>query len=225
MNADPQLEPGWRAALAHELESPEWELLQDQLLAERQHGNVVLPPASAVFAAFDHTPFDQVRVVIVGQDPYHGPGQAMGLAFSVPADVRVPPSLRNILRELESDVGIDAHGHGDLRPWADRGVLLLNTSLTVRAHEAGSHARLGWERITDAAIRELGQRREGIAFVLWGRHAQAKASLIDPSRHLVLTAPHPSPLSARTGFFGSKPFSSVNRYLESRGEEPIDWSL
>jgi len=180
---------------------------------------------SLVFNAFDHTPFEQVRVVIVGQDPYHGPGQAMGLSFSVPRGMAQPPSLRNVLTELESDLGIPRAAHGDLTRWADQGVLLLNTSLTVRAHDAASHSGKGWERLTDAAIRALAEERDGIVFVLWGRHAQAKRTMIDARRHLVLCAPHPSPLSASKGFFGSRPFSQANAYLAAQGHAPIDWSL
>lgn len=222
---DPQLEPGWKRALAHEFDQPYLHSVKAELLAERARGVAVYPPPRAIFAAFDHTPFDRVRVVIVGQDPYHGPGQAMGLSFSVPRGVQPPPSLRNMLTELDSDLGLPRPDHGDLTAWADRGVLLLNTSLTVRGHEAGSHSGLGWERLTDAAISALSDQRDGLAFVLWGRHAQSKARLIDATRHLVLRAPHPSPLSAHRGFFGSRPYSQVNAYLESRGESPIDWSL
>ncbi|MCW2973208.1 MAG: Uracil glycosylase superfamily [Thermoleophilia bacterium] len=219
------LEPGWSHALARELDSPGMRSVQAELLEEQARGAAVYPPPRAVFAAFDHTPFEQVRVVIVGQDPYHGPGQAMGLAFSVPRGERVPPSLRNVYRELEADLGVPAPDHGDLTAWADRGVLLLNTSLTVRAHEAGSHARIGWQHFTDAALQALSDRREHVVFVLWGRHAQAKLPLIDQARHLVLQAAHPSPLSARHGFFGSRPFSQANAYLESHGAAPIDWLL
>jgi uracil-DNA glycosylase len=163
--------------------------------------------------------------VIVGQDPFHGPGQAMGLCFSVPRGVATPPSLRNMLTEIEADLGIPAPVHGDLTYWADQGVLLLNTSLTVRAHEAASHAGKGWERLTDAAIQALADQREGLVFLLWGRHAQAKRTMIDARRHLVLCAPHPSPLSASKGFFGCRHFSQANEYLAARGERPIDWSL
>lgn len=222
---DPKLEPGWKAALADEFEQPYLHAIKQALRGERAAGHVAYPPARLIFNAFDHTPFDQVRVVIVGQDPYHGPGQAMGLSFSVPRGVAVPPSLRNIFTELEQDLGIERPEHGDLTAWADRGVLLLNTSLTVRAGEAASHSGLGWERLTDAAIRAVSDQRHEVVFLLWGRHAQSKQALVDPGRHLVLTAPHPSPLSASKGFFGCGHFSAANRYLVEQGCEPIDWSL
>ncbi|MCW2949851.1 MAG: ung [Thermoleophilia bacterium] len=199
--------------------------LKQELLAERERGVTVFPPASSIFAAFDRTPFDSVRVVILGQDPYHGPGQATGLAFAVPREARIPPSLRNMYVELESDLGVKPAAHGDLRAWADQGVLLLNTSLTVRANEAASHAGLGWQRLTDAALKALAEQREHVVFLLWGRHAHAKAQFIDPARHLVLKSPHPSPLSAHRGFFGSRPFSRANEYLVEHGATPIDWAL
>lgn len=219
------MEPTWREVLEPQLQSPPVEELRAFLRAEDGAGKTVYPPRPRLLAAFDHTPFDDVRVVIVGQDPYHGPGQAMGLAFSVPRGVAVPPSLRNIFTELESDLGIPRPTHGDLTAWADGGVLLLNTSLSVRAHVAGSHAGAGWHHITDAAVQALSERHEGLVFLLWGRHAQAKAALIDPSRHLVLRAPHPSPLSASKGFFGCRHFSRANAYLVERREQPIDWAI
>lgn len=222
---EPQLEAGWKAALADEFRQPYLHELKRALQDERAAGRRTYPPARLVFNAFAHTPFDQVRVVIMGQDPYHGPAQAMGLSFSVPRGIAVPPSLRNMFTELENDLGIARPEHGDLTHWADQGVLLLNTSLTVRAGEAASHSGLGWERFTDAAIRALSTRRDGIVFLLWGRHAQSKQALVDASRHLVLCAPHPSPLSAAKGFFGCGHFSAANRYLHERGVEPIDWSL
>lgn len=199
--------------------------LQRFLDDEHAAGRVVYPPEPEVFAAFDHTPLDRVRVVVVGQDPYHGPGQAMGLSFSVPRGVDVPPSLRNVFTELGTDLGIDRPPHGDLTTWADQGVLLLNSSLTVRAQEAGSHAGAGWQRLTDAAIRAVSDRCDHVVFLLWGRHAQSKQALVDVDRHLVLTAPHPSPLSASRGFFGCRHFSRANAYLVEHGREPIDWSL
>ncbi len=222
---DPKLEPSWKRALAEAFAHESAQELKTFLQSERDAGRQTFPPMSLVFNAFEHTPFDEVRVVIVGQDPYHGPGQAMGLSFSVPRGVPIPPSLRNMFRELETDCGITRPSHGDLTHWADQGVLLLNTSLTVRAHEAASHAGRGWERITDAAIRALAEQRDGIVFLLWGRHAQSKRTMIDERRHLVLTAPHPSPLSASKGFFGCGHFSQANAYLVERGEPPIDWSL
>lgn len=222
---DPQIDASWKRALEAEFGSAYMHELKAFLQAERAAGRAIFPPMRQVFAAFDHTPFDQVRVVIVGQDPYHGTGQAMGLSFSVPRGIDVPPSLRNVFTELQSDVGIERPTHGDLTHWADQGVLLLNTSLTVRAHEAASHSGKGWEQLTDAAIRALAEEREGIVFLLWGRHAQAKRSMIDHRRHFVLSAPHPSPLSASKGFFGCRHFSQANEYLAARGAQPIDWSL
>jgi uracil-DNA glycosylase len=219
------LEPGWRAALANALATPGTESLRRDLLAEESAGIDIYPARAKIFAAFERTPFEQVRVVIVGQDPYHGPGQAMGLSFSVPRGVAVPPSLRNIFTELGSDLGVERPTHGDLTAWADQGVLLLNSSLTVRAGAAGSHARAGWQPITDAAIRAVSDQREHVVFLLWGTHARSKASLIDPSRHLVLEAAHPSPLSASKGFFGCHHFSRANAYLREHGQPPIDWSL
>jgi uracil-DNA glycosylase len=220
-----RIEPSWAEALAAEFDAPETDELRTFLESERAAGHVVFPPMSLLFNAFEHTPFEQVRVVIVGQDPYHGPGQAMGLSFSVPRGVAQPPSLRNVLVEIEAELGIPRPEHGDLTHWADQGVLLLNTSLSVRAHEAASHAGRGWERLTDAAIRALAERREGIVFLLWGSHARRKAAMIDRSRHLVLEAPHPSPLSAHRGFFGCGHFARTNEWLTQRGEQPIDWSL
>ncbi|MCF0212733.1 MAG: uracil-DNA glycosylase, partial [Bacteroidales bacterium] len=177
-----------------------------------------------IFAAFDHTPFHKVKVVILGQDPYHEPGQAQGLCFSVPNGIKVPPSLVNIIKEINSDLGVAIpEGHGDLTGWADQGVLLLNATLTVRAHQAGSHQRHGWETFTDAAISALSQQRSGLVFLLWGSYAAAKSALIDRSKHLVLTTVHPSPLSAYRGFFGCKHFSQCNAYLQQQGLDPIRW--
>lgn len=221
----PQLEASWRAALSDELAAPSMQQLHALLDDERRAGHDVYPPRDRIFAAFEHTPLERVRIVIVGQDPYHGPGQATGLAFGVPRGVAVPPSLRNVFAELVDDLGIERPAHGDLTAWADRGVLLLNTSLTVRAHAAGSHSGRGWEQLTDAALRVLAEQRDGIAFLLWGRHAQGKAAMIDAARHLVLTAAHPSPLSASRGFFGCRHFSRVNEYFVERGEPSADWTL
>lgn len=222
---DPKLEPSWKRVLAGEFAKPYMLELKARLVAERAAGHAVYPPGASIFAAFEHTPFEAVRVVIVGQDPYHGPRQAMGLSFSVPRGVQVPPSLRNIFAELESDLDIARPVHGDLTAWAERGVLLLNSSLSVRGGAAGSHSGFGWQRLTDAAIRALAEQREGLVFLLWGRHAQQKGSVVDPARHLVLTSAHPSPLSASNGFFGCRHFSRANEYLRARGEEPIDWTL
>lgn len=223
--SEPRIEPGWRAALAAEFDDPYMSALRGFLVQERRAARPWCPPPAAIFTAFNLTPFDRVRVVIVGQDPYHGPGQAHGLSFSVPAGIAVPRSLANIFTEIESDLGIPRPAHGNLEHWARQGVLLLNATLTVGLHRAGSHHGHGWERFTDAAIRALSDHREGIVFLLWGRHAKAKATLIDASRHHVLQAAHPSPLSASKGFFGCRHFSRTNAILESQGMPSIDWSL
>lgn len=200
-----------------------------RLSAFVQHERVnatVFPPAELVFNALRLTPFDAVKVVILGQDPYHNVGQAQGLSFSVPEGVPHPPSLRNIFAELMTDIpGFAVPSSGDLTYWAEQGVLLLNATLTVRAHEAGSHQRMGWEDFTDGIISAVSQKSENVVFILWGSYAQKKAALVDPAKHLVLRSVHPSPLSAYRGFFGSKPFSQANSYLESKGRRPIDWNL
>lgn len=219
------IEPQWRAALAEEWTAPYMGELQRFLAAERAAGRTYAPADEDIFRAFNLTPFDAVRVVIVGQDPYHGPGQAHGLSFSVPAGVRTPPSLANMFREIHADLGIEPPEHGNLEHWATHGVLLLNATLTVRLGAAGSHRRAGWEHLTDAAIRALSAQHDGLVFMLWGRHAQHAARLIDVSRHAILQAPHPSPLSAHTGFFGCKHFSQANKYLNMQGKNQIDWSL
>lgn len=215
----------WRAVLGDELETPHMQKLRRFLVAEVAAGRRFYPPAPLVFNAIALTPFDQVRVVILGQDPYHGPGQAMGLCFSVPDGVPPPPSLRNIYEELARDLGIPRPTTGDLTPWAERGVLLLNAVLTVSPGKPASHAGKGWELFTDRAIRELSERREGIVFLLWGRYAQDKGTIVDSTRHHVLKAPHPSPYSAASGYFGCCHFSKVNALLEAGGQEPIDWRL
>ncbi len=199
--------------------------LKKFLLAERNAGKVIYPPAKQWFAAFDVTPFEKVKVVVLGQDPYHGPQQAHGLCFSVLPGVPVPPSLQNIFKELQTDLGLPLPAHGCLQHWAEQGVLLLNATLTVEKARAGSHQRKGWEQFTDRAVQALNEQREGLVFLLWGSYAQKKGAIIDRSRHLVLTAPHPSPLSAHRGFFGCRHFSQANHYLQSRGQTPIDWSL
>ena len=215
--------PGdWNEVLRAELSKPYFRDLQRFLLAERASGPVY-PSESEVFNAFAHTFYASTRVVILGQDPYHGEGQAHGLAFSVRPHVAPPPSLGNIFKELQTDVGVEPGKDGSLQGWADQGVLLLNTVLTVRGGEAGSHQKRGWETFTDAALIALGKKPHPVIFVLWGKHAQKKAALLEP-RHHVLAAPHPSPLSAHAGFFGSRPFSKVNAVLRTRGEAPIDWS-
>ena len=219
-----RLPPSWSAALASELRSPWFSELCSFVDDERAR-HAVYPAHDDVFAAFEATPLDAVEIVLVGQDPYHGPGQAHGLAFSVPPGVTTPPSLANILREVESDAGVARPANGCLRAWAERGVLLLNTSLTVRAGEAGSHQKRGWERLTDAAVRAVSARERGAVFLLWGAAAQKKAALVDSSRHRVIVGVHPSPLSAHRGFFGSRPFSRANEALRALGRPPIDWSL
>ena len=218
----PQLPESWLAELESEFAQPYMAELRAFLGAEKSQHDV-FPPGREIFAAFDHTPFDRVRVVILGQDPYHGPGQAHGLCFSVRPGVDIPPSLVNIYKELRDDLGIPPAKHGCLTAWADRGVLLLNSTLTVRAHTANSHRGKGWERFTDRVVEVLATRREGLAFLLWGRSAAEKGAKIDPNRHLILKSPHPSPLSAHAGFFGSRPFSRVNAYFTAKGQEPIDW--
>ncbi|MDE1895405.1 MAG: uracil-DNA glycosylase, partial [Xanthomonadaceae bacterium] len=197
-----KLEPSWKARIGDYLLRPQMQELADFLRAEKRAGKVIYPPSADIFAAFEHTPFDAVRVVILGQDPYHGPGQAHGLCFSVTPGVRVPPSLDNIFKEIRRDLGLDHPGHGCLTPWADRGVLLLNSVLTVEQGRAGAHASRGWEGFTDAAIAALNREREGLVFLLWGSYAQRKGQLIDGRRHCVLTSVHPSPLSAHRGFIG-----------------------
>lgn len=219
------LDPSWLAVLADEFEKPYFKDLSKFLRHETVNGNKVLPDTCDYFAAFNATKFEDVRVVIVGQDPYHGDGQAHGLCFSVQNGVRPPPSLLNIYKELESDLGIPRPTHGNLQKWAQQGVLLLNSVLTVRESEAGSHQKRGWEQFTDRAIHELNDRRENLVFVLWGAYAQKKGAFIDRRRHCVIESVHPSPLSASRGFLGSRPFSKINSYLRDHGATEIDWRL
>lgn len=214
----------WNPVLRGELSQPYWSQLQEFVAAERER-HAVYPPDEEVFAALHLTPLEQVKVVILGQDPYHGPGQAHGLCFSVRHGTAVPPSLRNIFTELQDDTGVVPPADGDLTPWAKQGVLLLNTTLTVRAGQAGSHQGKGWETFTDQVIRAVNAKPETVVFVLWGNPARRKAELIDRSRHVVIESPHPSPLSAHRGFFGSKPFTRANEALAAAGREPVDWSL
>ena len=229
MSDDVRLHPGWREPLAAEFDSPYMQALKSFLVAEKASGKRIFPKGSEWFRALDLTPLEAVRVVILGQDPYHGEGQAHGLCFSVQPGVRPPPSLVNIYKELNSDLGIAPPGHGFLEHWAKQGVLLLNSVLTVEMGRAASHQGRGWERFTDAVIACVNARTEPVVFMLWGSHAQKKAASVDSldkgGRHLVLKAPHPSPLSAYNGFFGSRHFSRANAFLESRGLAPIDWSL
>ncbi|OCC24115.1 uracil-DNA glycosylase [Croceicoccus estronivorus] len=221
--------PSWQPAMAPALSTPEARRLGGWLRAEEAAGKQIFPPRGTRLRALELTPIDKVKVVILGQDPYHGPGQAHGLSFSVPEGVRPPPSLVNIFKELRADLGIDPPANGNLEGWARQGVLLLNNSLTVESGQAGSHAGKGWDAITDAAVAAVAAREEPCVFILWGSHAQAKAARIpclqNGSRHLILRSPHPSPLSAHRGFFGSKPFSKANAFLEEHGREPIDWRV
>ena len=223
------LPDSWQDTLTPVLATPEARKLGGFLRAEEAAGKAIYPPQGCRLRALELTPLDRVKVVILGQDPYHGPGQAMGLSFSVPDGVRHPPSLRNIFRELAEDCGIPAPASGDLTPWAQRGVLLLNNSLTVEAGQAGSHAGRGWDAITDACVAAVAAREQPAVFILWGSHAQKKASRIaelnEPTRHCVIRSPHPSPLSAHRGFFGSKPFSRANAFLEKVGLGPVDWQI
>lgn len=220
-----KLHDSWRTPLAPLFASPVMAKLKAFLLAEKAAGKAIYPPGSEWFRALDLTPLDKVRVVILGQDPYHGPGQAHGLAFSVRPGVRVPPSLANIYKELQSDLGIPPARHGFLEHWARQGVLLLNTALTVEQGQPASHKGRGWEAFTDAVIRLVDARERPCAFLLWGSHAQAKAAHVDATRHLVLKAPHPSPLSAHNGFFGCRHFSRTNQWLQAQELSPIDWAL
>lgn len=220
-----KMEDSWKQVLISEFEKPYMQTLSEFLKQEVQKRKVIYPKGSEFFKAFELTPFEDVKVVILGQDPYHGPGQAHGLCFSVRPGVKPPPSLVNIYKEMKTDLGVTPPNHGHLEQWADQGVLLLNATLSVEAHKAGSHQKRGWEGFTDSAIHHLNEEREGVAFILWGSYAQKKGAFIDQKKHLVLKSPHPSPLSAHRGFFGSRPFSKVNEYLVSQGKDPIDWQL
>ena len=217
-----RIEEGWKQALASEWEAPYFEQLTG-FVSERYRQATNYPTGNRIFAAFDACPFDKVKVVILGQDPYHGPGQANGLCFSVNPGIAMPPSLINIFKEIHDDTGSPMPADGDLSRWAAQGVLLLNATLTVEAHQAGSHQGKGWETFTDHAIEALSRNRENLVFILWGSYAKSKSSLIDHSRHLVLTSPHPSPLSAHRGFFGNHHFSLANDYLARNGKQPIVW--
>jgi uracil-DNA glycosylase len=221
---DPKIDSSWREVLFDEFQKPYFKTLKEFLIHEKQN-HTVYPHGSSIFAAFDNTPFDNVKVVILGQDPYHGANQAHGLAFSVNDGVPFPPSLQNIFKELRDDMGCNMPKSGNLTSWAKEGVFLLNTVLTVRAAEANSHKSRGWEIFTDAVIRLLSEQKESLVFILWGSPAGTKASLIDAKKHLILKAPHPSPLSSYRGFFGSKPFSKTNEYLVSKAISPIKWCI
>ncbi len=221
---NPQIDESWKTALEDEFNKPYFQELKSFLVAEKSK-HTVYPPGSRIFAAFDATPFDNVKVVILGQDPYHGAGQAHGLCFSVPKGVQKPPSLLNICKELNTDLGIPIAKHGNLEKWAKQGVLLLNATLTVRANMAGSHQNRGWETFTNAAIEKLSEQKSGLIFILWGAYAQAKEQIIDTSKHHILKAPHPSPLSVHRGFFGCRHFSKTNELLIKQGKTPIDWNF
>ena len=219
-----KIESSWKQALQSEFDEPYFAALVRFLHDEKAAGKVIFPPGGRIFRAFELTPVDSVKVVILGQDPYHGYGQAMGLCFSVPENVPAPPSLRNIFKEIEDDLGVRMSGSPDLTPWARQGVLLLNAILTVRAGEAASHGTIGWQRFTDAVIRYVSDHCEGVVFLLWGNYARSKRDLIDGSRHLILEAAHPSPL-ARGAFFGCRHVSKANDYLVRQGKTPVDWAL
>ncbi len=223
-NIKPQIDDSWLQVLQNEFASPYFLGLKEFLIEEKKKYRIY-PPGSRIFAAFNHTPFDKVKAVILGQDPYHGPGQAHGLCFSVNKGIPKPPSLVNIFKELHTDLGVPLSPHGNLESWARQGVLLLNATLTVREKQPGSHQNKGWEVFTDAAIRALSEKRSGLVFLLWGSYAQAKAPMIDNSKHHILQAPHPSPFSAARGFFGCRHFSATNNLLAAQGQEAINWSL
>jgi uracil-DNA glycosylase len=219
------LETSWLEPLAAEFEQPYMRELRAFLRSEKRAGKQIFPPGSEFFNAFSHTPLEKVKVVILGQDPYHGEGQAHGLCFSVRPGIAVPPSLRNIYKELQAELGLPIPSHGNLTSWADQGVLLLNSVLSVESSRAGSHQGKGWEAFTDRVIEVINEQREGVVFMLWGSYAQRKGAFIDAERHCVLKAPHPSPLSAHRGFFGCGHFIAANQYLQGRGDTPINWRL
>lgn len=222
---DVKIEESWKHELKSEFTKPYFEQITAFLKIEKAQDKIIYPPGSLIFNAFEKTPFPKVKVVLLGQDPYHGKGQAMGLSFSVPKGIRQPPSLINIFKELHDDVGVPTPTTGDLTPWAEQGVMLLNASLTVRAKEPNSHAKIGWHSFTDAVIKRISDDKEGVVFLLWGSFAQQKQELIDETKHYVLKAAHPSPYSADKGFFGCKHFSKTNDILTKQKKEPIDWKL
>jgi len=222
---DVSIEQSWKRHLAVEFEKDYFKGIKKFILAEKQKGNVIFPPGNLIFNAFAQTPFDKVKIVILGQDPYHGVGQAHGLSFSVPFGVTPPPSLKNIYKELETDIGFKVPNHGNLEAWAKQGVFLLNAFLTVNAAQPGSHQKSGWEIFTDAVIKKISDERSHVVFMLWGKFAQQKETLIDSSKHLILKAAHPSPFSAHSGFFGCKYFSKANEYLQANSIASIEWTL
>ncbi len=220
-----KIEDSWKEVLEDEFKKPYFKQVVEHIKTEKEQGKVIYPPGPLIFNAFEQTPFEKVKVVILGQDPYHGPKQAHGLSFSVQKSVQPPPSLINIFKELRDDVGVPVPNHGNLEKWAEQGVLLLNASLTVRAQEPMSHSKIGWHHFTDSVIKKISDLKEHVVFILWGRFAQEKAALIDEKKHYIIRSAHPSPLSAKNGFFGSRPFSKTNAYLMKHGIDPIDWSL
>lgn len=222
---DVQIEPSWKERLQHEFTKPYFQQIITFLKTEKASGKIIYPPGGLIFNAFLQTPFNEVKVVILGQDPYHGPGQAHGLSFSVPDNVKPPPSLVNIFKELQQDVGLPIPQNGNLTSWAKQGVLLLNAVLTVSARDAASHAKIGWMHFTDAVIKTISQQKEGVIFLLWGKFAHDKQGLIDETKHYVLKAAHPSPFSADKGFFGCKHFSKTNKLLIQQAKTPIDWQV
>ena len=222
-NIHPKINEEWLQILQEEFQQPYFAILK-QFLEEEKKNYTIYPPGQQIFAAFDHTPFSKVKVVIIGQDPYHGQGQANGLCFSVAKGIRKPPSLQNIFKEIQDDLGVPIPENGNLEYWADQGVLLLNATLTVRAGQAGAHQNKGWEIFTDAVIRKISKLKTGVIFLLWGNYARKKSELIDRKKHFILEAPHPSPL-ARGGFFGCKHFSTTNKILQDSGRQTIDWSV
>ena len=222
---DVKIEASWKEVLKGEFSKPYFQQIPLHLKTEKSQGKTIYPPGSLIFNAFNTTPFDKVKVVILGQDPYHGAGQAHGLCFSVQKGVPSPPSLVNIFKELQDDIGVEIPNHGNLTHWAQQGVFLLNASLTVRAGEPMSHSKIGWAEFTDTVIKKISEQKKNVVFLLWGKFAQEKRVLIDESKHCILRSEHPSPLSTHAGFFGCKHFSKTNAYLVSKGIDPVDWSL
>ena len=222
---DVKIEASWKEILHDEFDKPYFQHIPGHLKTEKSQGKTIYPPGGVIFNAFNITPFDNIKIVIIGQDPYHGPGQAHGLCFSVQNGVPPPPSLVNIFKELKEDIGMAIPSHGNLTRWAEQGVFLLNASLTVRAGEPMSHAKIGWAQFTDTVIKTISDKKNHVVFMLWGKFAQDKKILIDEKKHLILKAAHPSPLSAHNGFFGCKHFSKANQYLMSKGMDPVDWRI
>ncbi|MDR9397509.1 MAG: uracil-DNA glycosylase [Salibacter sp.] len=224
LKINPQIEPSWLEVLKNEFEKDYFKSIKEQLIEDKKK-YTIYPPGSLIFQAFNQTPFDKTKIVILGQDPYHGYGQAHGMCFSVQKGVAIPPSLKNIYQELKKDLGIEPPNHGHLMSWAKEGVFLLNAFLTVRAKSPASHRKIGWEKFTDQVIKSLSDHRENLVFILWGNFAKQKQEFINTDKHCVITSPHPSPFSANNGFFGSKPFSRANEYLQSNGIEPVNWEI